>query len=215
MAQVKNNLRELSVSQKIAELRVIVTNLQAKPAYASYAALFTALLAMADALEVASNAVAMARHNSKAKTIIQSGAQTTLDNGISQLVSAVQTVTGGDATKIIETGFEVRQENTPVGQLPMPTDFSLTTGDHSGEIHGHFHSVKGARSYRARYHIGENPGDISQPGIGGDWLDGGVFIKSNFDIENLTSGQRVWVQVQAIGSDGQSAWSQPASIIVP
>lgn len=215
MAQVKNNLRELSIPQKIAKLRAIVADLQSKTAYANYAALFTALLAMADALETAFNNANTARQDSKAKTLVLTGADNSLDGGVSQLASAVQTVTEGDATKIIQTGFEVRQDNTPVGQLPMPADFSLTSGDHSGEVHGHFHSVKGARSYRARYHIGETVGDVTQPGIGGDWHDGGILFKSNFDIESLISGQRVWVQVQALGSDNQSPWSQPASVIVP
>lgn len=215
MAQVKNPLRDLSVPQKINKLREIVTNLQGKPAYANYAALFTTLLALITALETAFNTAEAVRQDSKTKTLLQNQAETAFDNGVTQLLSVVQTVTGGNATQIIADGFEVRQENTPVGPLTMPADFSLTIGDHPGEVHGHFHSVKGARSYRARYHIGETVGDVTQPGIGGDWHDGGTFFKSNFDIENLTSGQRVWVQVQAIGSDGQSPWSQPASVIVP
>jgi hypothetical protein len=55
--------------------------------------------------------------------------------------------------------------------------------------------------------------DPNAPGV--VWQFAGTSKKSRFDLENLPTGQKVWVQVRACNARGKSPWSDPACKRVP
>ncbi len=57
--------------------------------------------------------------------------------------------------------------------------------------------------------------DLSTPSGTGPWASGRVITKSTATVNGLTSGQRVWFRVAAIGAAGQGPWSGLATKIVP
>ena len=56
--------------------------------------------------------------------------------------------------------------------------------------------------------------DLSTPSGPGPWANSRVVTKSTAVVNGLTSGQRVWFRVAAIGAAGQDPWSDPATKIV-
>jgi hypothetical protein len=55
--------------------------------------------------------------------------------------------------------------------------------------------------------------DPNAPGV--VWQFAGTSKKSHFDLEDLPTGQKVWVQVRACNARGKSPWSDPACKRVP
>ena len=49
----------------------------------------------------------------------------------------------------------------------------------------------------------------------GPWTHAKTVVKSSATVDNLTSGQRVWFRVAAVGAAGQGPWSDLATKIVP
>jgi hypothetical protein len=47
------------------------------------------------------------------------------------------------------------------------------------------------------------------------WVHATIATASFATIENLTSGKRYWFRVAAVGTMGQSGWSEPATKIAP
>ena len=109
----------------------------------------------------------------------------------------VQTKSGGDAAKILSSGFGVRDQPAPIGPLPAPVDFLPTIGDEPGEIDVTWSAVRGARSYVLEHK--------EQAGTGG-WTTK-VVTKSRQSVTGLTSGTVYVFRVAAVGTAGQSPWS--------
>jgi len=84
---------------------------------------------------------------------------------------------------------------------------SATAGDHEGEVDLAWDGVAGARSY-----VIEKSAD---PPTATSWGHGGVATKSRASINGLTPGTRYWFRVAAVGTNGQSGWSDPATRIAP
>lgn len=89
----------------------------------------------------------------------------------------------------------------------MPAALSLTEGDHNRELKAHWDRVDNSRSY-----VLERSPD---PPTETSWVHERVVTTSSTTIGGLTSGVRYWVRVAAIGSSGQSGWSDPATKIAP
>ena len=50
---------------------------------------------------------------------------------------------------------------------------------------------------------------------GTTWTAGETSKNSIFELQNLPTGQKVWVQIRACNARGKSPWSDPASVRVP
>jgi hypothetical protein len=73
-------------------------------------------------------------------------------------------------------------------------------------VHGQLGIVE---CYEMRY----TTTDPNAPGV--VWQFAGTSKKSHFDLEDLPTGQKVWVQVRACNARGKSPWSDPACKRVP
>ena len=84
---------------------------------------------------------------------------------------------------------------------------SATAGDHEGEINLSWRKVDNAKSYIIQTSP-DPPGAES-------WSHAETTTVANKTIQKLTSGKKYWFRVAAIGSLGQSGWSEPATKIAP
>ncbi|PYS47941.1 MAG: hypothetical protein DMF68_14680 [Acidobacteria bacterium] len=82
-----------------------------------------------------------------------------------------------------------------------------TVGDHDGEVDLQWDTVRGARSYVIEI--------SADPPTNTSWQHKTVSTKSRATIEGLTSGTKYWFRVAAVGANGQSGWSDPATKIAP
>jgi hypothetical protein len=106
-----------------------------------------------------------------------------------------------------QRGFSgTRAAPTPTPPSP-PRVLVATSALHDGEIDLSWDMVTGAMT-----HVIEKSPD---PPTATSWTHAGVSIKSEMTISGLTSGARYWFRVAAVGTSGQSGWSDPATKIAP
>jgi hypothetical protein len=208
MSRIKLNFRQLSIPDKIVRARQVVTSLTGNPAFPTPSPAMTVVTAAIDGLETDHAEAQAARQSAKTKTSAQNQSEDVLDKVISQLAAYVDSVGGDNEELIRSAGMDVRAVASAATENPgQPTALSATAGDHEGEIDLAWDTVAGARSY-----VIEKSAD---PPTTTSWAQGVVSTKSRATINGLTPGTRYWFRVAAVGTGGQSGWSDPATRIAP
>jgi Fibronectin type III domain len=207
MSRIKLNLSNLSVAQKIAKAKQIVTALTGNPTFPTPSPSLASITAAATALTTADTEVQAARQTAKEKTNARNQKEDALDTLLNQIAAYVESV-GGDDQTILSAGMDVRGPAVASNDAPgPPQNLTATAGDHEGEIDLSWDKVSGAKSY-----VIEKSND---PNVSTSWTHAGVSTRSNFTAGDLTSGTRYWFRVAAINNNGQSGWSDPAMKIAP
>jgi len=117
----------------------------------------------------------------------------------------VENTSEGDEAKIESAGMDVKAAGGSSGPPDVPHALSAIAGDMEGEIDLQWEPVTKAKSY-----IIQQSNDPP-----GTWSQAGVITKSKYSVLNLTSGDKYWFRVAAVGTAGQSGWSDPATRIAP
>ncbi len=206
-AKVKLALKDESVVQKIAQARAIVKAMTGNATFPTPSPGLGAVGTATTKLETDYNVLQNLRQQAQAQTVIVAASKAALDEVLSRLGAYVSTITNGDETAIRSAGMDVRNATVPIGQLPAPIDLRVTTGDRDGEIDVQWKRVKGANSY-----VVEQTADAA---AATGWKSAGVTTKSKQVLTGLTTGQKYWFRVAAIGAAGQSPWSDPSTKVAP
>lgn len=207
MAKIKLNFGNLSIPEKITRARQMVTALTGNADFASPQPPLAEVTTAIDDLETAYSDALAARQEAKEKTSAQNQKEEDFDRALSRLASYVDSASGGDETKIKSVGMDVRATASSTEDLNTPASLAATAGDHEGEIDLQWDKVARARSYVVEI--------STDPPTNSSWQHSSVSTKSRATIEGLTSGTKYWFRVAAVGSNGQSGWSDPATKIAP
>lgn len=208
MPRIKLNFRQLSIPEKIAKARQIVTSLTGNPAFPTPTPPLVAVTGAIDDLESRHAEAQTVRQQAKTKTSAQNQSEDALDKIISQLTGYVESVGGDSEATVRSAGMDVRSTASATSDNPaQPGALSATAADHEGEIDLAWDTVNGARSYV----IEKSP----DPPTATSWGHGGVSTKSRTTVNGLTAGTRYWFRVAAVGTGGQSGWSDPATRMAP
>lgn len=207
MAQVKLNLRELTIPDKVQKFRQIITAMTGNPNFTTPDPALAALTTATDNLENTYNAAQAARVTAKELTDLQDAAEQAADALMTSEGSYVQNKSQGVAAKIQSAGMGVRDPAAPIGDLPAPGNISATEGDHDGEVDAHWNRVKGAKSYLVQR--------TTTPTDAASWGNPAVSPKSKITLTGLVTGTKYYFRVAAIGAAGQGAWSEIASQVAP
>ena len=108
MARIKLNLRNLSVTDKIAKGRQIVTAMTNNRSFANPNPPLPDVITVLDDLEKAFALVQAARSEVTTKTVTQDNAEAKLDQTLTQLAGYVESVAGKDDTIITNAGMETK-----------------------------------------------------------------------------------------------------------
>ena len=207
MPKIKLNLRVLSIPEKVARARQIVTALTGNVDFTSTQPPLAQVTTAIDGLESAYTDAQAARQEAKAKTSVQNQREEDFHSIVSRLASFIESVSGGDEAKIKGAGMDVRAASSSADDLRAPASLAPTAGDHEGEVDLQWDTVRGAKSYVVEV--------SADPPTNSSWQHNTVSTKSRATIEGLTSGTKYWFRVAAVGSNGQSGWSDPATKIAP
>jgi hypothetical protein len=208
MSKAKLNLNQMSVADKIQFARRVAAQLDANGGvFNNPPQSFETIYGASSALQLAFNDAQSARQQAIEKTTLQSQAEAALDEVLRQTALYVDSVSAGNAATIELAGLAIRNPQHPVGPLRSPEDVIAKEGRSLGEIILRWRSVRGARSYLVEETTGLSPS--------GPWSRSGVSTKAKAFVDNLTSGNRYWFRVAAIGAAGQGAWSYPIMKIAP
>jgi hypothetical protein len=207
MAKAKLNFRRLSVPEKIAKAKQIVTALTGNPNFPNPSPALATMTAGINDLEAAFTITQAAKQSLKSSVTDQSAKEDRLDQLVSQSASYVESVAGNDEKLIHEAGMDTKSAASAPSQVSIPTGLEVTTGDKDGELDPSWDKVAGARSYVIQ--ISPDPPTATS------WTHAGTSTKSSTTIGGLASGTRYWFRVAAVGASGQSGWSDPATKIAP
>lgn len=207
MSRIRLNLRSLSVTDKIAKGRHIVTSMTNNANFQTPNPPLTEVTAALDELDKAQAAVQAAKSEVATRVLTQDGAETKVNQMLTQLAGFVESVAGTDDTLITSVGMETKSSRSAPQAPTVPQGLSATAGDHEGEIKLSWKAISNARSYAIE--------SSQDPATATSWTHLGVATSASKAISGLTSGKRYWFRVAAIGAGGQSGWSEHATKVVP
>jgi hypothetical protein len=127
----------------------------------------------------------------------------TLERMIKELAGYVQATSGGDKTKILSAGFDVRKPADRIGVLAAPQALHARISDFRGCIALAWKGVGGTRMYQVYITEGD-------PKEATGWTMVAVSTRTRILIDNLKTGQFYSFRVNAVGTAGESAYSEPA-----
>lgn len=209
MAKVKLNFAKLPLPEKVTRARLIVAKMAANPAdFPNPVPSLTEVTAALEAADKSYRDALDARARSKQLTAQLAEDEDALDTAMTRLASFVDSASGGSEEVILSAGMDVREPSVPTNQPPAtPQNLNATAGDKDGEIDLSWDTVPGAASYIVQM--------SSNPPTDSSWTQAAVGTASKQSVGGLTGGQKYWFRVAAVGSAGQSAWSDPAVKMAP
>src|ERR1043166_7540956 len=207
MPRIKLNIRNLSVPDKVARGRQIVTAMTNNTNFLNPHPPLSDVTASLSTLEQAHTSLQTAKADVKAKATAQADAELKANQILAQLAAYVESIAGSDEKIITSAGLETKISRSAPSFLSPPQNLSATAGDHEGVIDLSWKKVSKAKSYT----IQMSP----DPPTAESWAQAAIATASTRTIETLTGGKRFWFRVAAIGAMGQSGWSEPATKIAP
>lgn len=207
MARIRLNLKNLSVNDKIAKGRQIVSAMTNNPSFPSPNPPLAEVAGDLDELTQAFALVQAAKSEITTRVVSQDNAEAKVDQSLTKLASYVESIAGRDVTLITSAGMETKAGRSAPTVPAVPQAVGANTGDHEGEIELFWKPVSNARSYTIEASL--------DPAVGTSWIHVGIATSANKMIANLTSGKRYWFRVAAVGAGGQSGWSEYATKVVP
>jgi len=207
MAKVKLNFRRLSVPEKIAKARHVVTSLSGNASFPNPSPTLAAITTCINDLEAASALTQTKKQDYQNAVADQTGKEDALDQLMSKIASFVDSVAGNNEMLITSAGMDTRAPASASTVPEVPSGQEATIGDRDGELDLSWDPVPGARSYV----IQRSP----DPPAATTWTHAGTSTRSSTTITGLNPGTRYWFRVAAIGASGQSGWSDPATKIAP
>jgi hypothetical protein len=201
-------LGKTPVVQKIDFTTNVVTLMTANPDFLTPDPPLADLTTAANETHTANQEALAAKAISKQKTAILQDKVVVLDNVLRKMANYVENASDGNVAKINGAGFSVKEEKGPIGELPAPEDFSVTYGDAAGELDTHWDGVYGVSIYAVQI-------NLTDPLIESNWTDAGNPTQTKFTVTGLTSGDRCWLRVIAVGTAGRGAPSGVETKIVP
>lgn len=208
MSRVKLNLRNLSVPEKVARGREIIASLTDNPDFPTPSPTIAMLTTVTNDLAAAFQEQELAKQQAATKTAAKNEKEDVFDRIYSQSAAYVESVAGDNETLIRSAGMATRAPAVSTSsKASTPASLNPTNGDADGEVDLSWEPVSGAKSYVIQ--------SSNDPPTDKSWTHAGVSTKSSWTASGLTSGTRYWFRVAAVGSGGQSGWSDPATKIAP
>ena len=207
MARIRLNLKKLSVTDKIAKGRQIVTAMSSNASFSTPNPPLTEVTAALDELSQANALVQSAKSELSTRVTTQDNAVAKVDQILTKLAGYVESVAGKDDTLVTSAGMETKSSRSAPTLPIVPQALSANAGEHEGEISLIWKAVQNARSYTIECSL--------DPAGANTWTHVGIATSASKLITNLTSGKRYWFRVAAVSAGGQSGWSEHATKVVP
>ena len=192
MPRIRLNLKSLTVTEKIAKGRQIVTAMTNNASFPTPTPPLTEVTTALDELSQAFALVQAAKSEVTTRVVTQDNAGTKVDQVLTQLASYVESVAGRDDTLITGAGMETKASPSSPTLPSVPQALSASAGEHEGEINLVWKAVPNARSYTIE--------SSQDPATASSWAHVGIATSASKLIANLTSGKRYWFRVAAVSA---------------
>jgi hypothetical protein len=155
-------------------------------------------------LDAYSAALIAAQSRNRDDVANKNAARETLTASLIQLANSVMTTANGDKQMLISSGFDLAKpgETTP---LVKPEWITVTDGINPGDLKVRVKAVKGAQGYVPQYALDPQAPDSEWTKV--------MTTTCKYTFTSLTSGQKYWVRMAAIGPHQQMVYSDMVSRI--
>jgi hypothetical protein len=202
MATIAINTSKLPIADKLVKGQDIITKSTSNPNVPGNTTVLATFNTAQQALDAANAAYEGIRQQAKQLITARDAAETGWNTAISGLAAFTESTTGGDATKILSTGFDVKADPAP----PQPVDqienvkvlFTGTPG---------YSEVRWKReTHSDAYVVQCSPEPITET----SWKAMGTVTEPKYIGNGAIPGQKCWYRVAGVNRLGQGAWSEPA-----
>jgi len=204
MAQIKIGLASLNPQSLVVFTRRILKNMDGN---ANFPTPTPALADVTIKLDEYVDLATQAQFRDKRAVLYRNQAGNELKVMLRTLAAYVTMVAEGDASIIVSSGFEVRNESDPAPPLTVPVDLRATRNSHSGKVELDWASVKNALNYLVEMTTTDPVSSAAE------WINVGTTSRSKFMVDNLDPGTYYWFRVKAYGRRDNSAYSDPAVVM--
>ena len=211
MTKIRRNWKPMGVAELDAFAANVITKSDGNPALPTPAPPFVAIKTKREAMRAKMDQLSALDTQAKALRNAICDDADELRDLFAVGASYAEACTECDGTKILSLGFDVvgAPSSTPVAMTQV-MNLAVTVGDNEGEIDASWDPVDSARVYEVQ--------TAPSPTAPATWtVYGTPQTKSSITLSGLTSGQRTWVRVRAIGAGDSSPgpFSDPAFSMVP
>jgi hypothetical protein len=207
MQYVKLELSKKTVDEKVAQGNAIKTGMTGNANFPSPSLSLTAFGTTINTLAAKKIARDKAIEAAMAATVDLHAAEQAYDLSVSQLAAYAEGAVGGDALKLEGAGFTLRKTPELIIGLDMVDDLKVTSNSYNGVLFARWKPLRGAKSYEVQI--------CADPVVETNWRSIKPSPASKTEIDDLTSGVRIWVRVRGVAKKLVSPWSQPAGKVVP
>ena len=208
MAEIKKHWKRLNLLQFLLWVKGLLEKLGETPAIITNAAAVKAeLQPLYDAADEAQNHVKELEDQLDTARTARDVAVDALTDGVTQAAKDCASGAKGDPVKLTALTFVIAGAHEPVGPMPQPTSFELTTSEREGCLDGDCDAVEGAKYFEIQTATNPNDPATFRPLV--------TVPASKFTLENLASGTRIWGRIRAMGAAGSGPWSDWSGKIVP
>jgi hypothetical protein len=151
-------------------------------------------------------ALAKTQSGSKEATALKNQTRAALIAVLKKIAAQVQTISDGDRTVILSSGYDVNKKWSKVGPLSKPANFRLQQGSNKGSIYLVCDPIPGAGIYEVEYTEGI-------PTHNSLWMKQ-TSTRRKITIANLTSGKEYAFRMAGGGSHLSRIWSEMISSYV-
>jgi hypothetical protein len=203
MSKIKINVSNLPVAEKLARGATFQAMGASNPNVPGNGPVLAELATAQTALQAALLACEEARNVSKQRTAECQVAMVTWMNSVTNVASFTQSVTGGDAGKMLSAGFEVCNPPTPlpVPELVAVTGVTVALDAMPGHSEVSWNPVPGADGYLVQ--------GSADPITATSWLWPEIAMATQCGCNGALPGQKYWYRVAAFNGAGQGPWSSP------
>lgn len=135
-------------------------------------------------------------------------ARVPLEAALDDLAQGVENTPNVTEAEAATSGFDLPHGRTHSGAAPnAPGDVRLLHGENPGDVIVRCTAVTsgGVRTYYVQWTLDPTAGP---------WTDADPFVNSRvIKLHALPRGKDIWVRVRVLGTNGFSAWSDPATIM--
>ncbi|MDP1590589.1 MAG: fibronectin type III domain-containing protein [Prosthecobacter sp.] len=206
MAKPKLDLKGKTDTELVAFAQAHVAAMTGNANYATPTPDAAAFAAQITAFNDAITEADSAQQAAQTKTAMKQDVRDLMELALTQRGNYVETASGGDEAKILSSGFDVRSAATPPVVPVAPADLGISMGDHTGEIDLQWTPSKGAKFYIIEC------APYNTPRV---WQQVKIVTRSSHTVTGLTPGDTYVFRVKAIGSAGDSDWSDEAVKMAP
>ncbi len=199
-ANIKLSLYKLKPVLLLALLRNVVAKMTGNANFATPAVPVADLTALGNAYEAAIEAATFGSRQSK----LQRNALTAqVRDQLRKQADYVRSVANGDKAVLESSGFELMRQPEPIGVPGIAKDMQARMTGLKGEVELRWRSVAGAHGYQVWM-------TDKDPAASSSWQPIGYTTRVSHRITALESYKAYWFCVNAIGSAGAGAQSDPA-----